>query len=206
MCPSAEFLSAAVILFFATSRSRFFAIVPSARSRNRCSTSHKTTLNPPRANTCAIPFPIVPAPTTPTVRIFMMFASIKTFESNTAKSSVRLCVFCGWALQFLAEIYPRTHTGDKSCARCNPRKPIRSLDICVLRHGHHRSASQHPILHVPEAPSFVDGGDYDARQNLAWVKSCFVGRDGFFAFRQRGLGPVGGTRRRRSIRSPGRRQ
>ena len=69
MRASAEALSSAVILFFATSRSRFLPIVSSARSRKRCSTSHNTTLYPPRANTCAIPFPIVPAPTIPTRRI-----------------------------------------------------------------------------------------------------------------------------------------
>src|SRR5208282_4313130 len=66
MRPSVETLSAAVILLLATSRSRFFAIVASPRSRNRSSTSHSTTLNPHRANTWAIPLPIVPAPITPT--------------------------------------------------------------------------------------------------------------------------------------------
>ena len=38
-----EDLSSAAILFFATSRSRFVPIVSSARSRNRCSTSHNKT-------------------------------------------------------------------------------------------------------------------------------------------------------------------
>ena len=66
MRPSVESLSSTVILFLATSRSRFFVIVASPRSRNRCSTSQSTTLNPHRANTWAIPLPMVPAPITPT--------------------------------------------------------------------------------------------------------------------------------------------
>src|SRR5439155_20827340 len=51
------------------SRSRFFPIVSIPRSRNRSSTSRRIALNPDRANTCAMPFPIVPAPSTATVLI-----------------------------------------------------------------------------------------------------------------------------------------
>src|SRR4029077_15793398 len=55
------------------SRSRFFPIVSIPRSRNRGSTSRKITLYPDRANTCAIPFPIVPAPSTATLLISARF-------------------------------------------------------------------------------------------------------------------------------------
>ena len=48
---SADAFSSAVILPFATSRSRFLVMVARPRSRNRCSTSHKTTAYPLRANT-----------------------------------------------------------------------------------------------------------------------------------------------------------
>src|SRR5260370_28099020 len=68
-------LSSGVILDFATSRSRFLPTVESARSRNCCSTSHRTTSYLLRANTCAMPLPIVPAPTTPTRRMSIVCAS-----------------------------------------------------------------------------------------------------------------------------------
>jgi len=57
---------ASVIFALATSRSRFLAITVSARSSNFCSRSHSVTSYPLRANTCAIPLPMVPAPMTPT--------------------------------------------------------------------------------------------------------------------------------------------
>ena len=75
MRPRVAALSATVILFFATSRSRFLPIVSRPRSTKRCSTSQRTTLNPLRANTWAMPLPIVPAPITPT-RSIAMIASL----------------------------------------------------------------------------------------------------------------------------------
>jgi len=60
---------------FLISRSRFFAMVSSARSRKRCSTSRKITWYPARANTCAMPLPMVPAPSTATLLIESMAIS-----------------------------------------------------------------------------------------------------------------------------------
>ena len=71
--PRTVSFSASAILPFLISRSRFFLIVSIPRSRNRCSTSRKITLYPERANTCAMPFPIVPAPSTATVLTSAMF-------------------------------------------------------------------------------------------------------------------------------------
>ncbi len=51
--------------FFAT-RSRLFAIAPSARSTNSGFTSTSSTSKPEVANVCAMPFPMVPPPTTAT--------------------------------------------------------------------------------------------------------------------------------------------
>src|SRR5882724_5398630 len=61
--------SASVNFPFFTSRSRFFPIVSIPRCRKLSCTSRKITLYPARANTCAMPFPIVPAPSTATVLI-----------------------------------------------------------------------------------------------------------------------------------------
>src|SRR5260370_37819266 len=93
---NADALSSAEILFFATSRSRFFEMVAIPRSKNRCSTSHRITEKPLRAKTWAIPLPMVPAPTTPTSLISMNpplarenvtspegCRVLETFESNT---------------------------------------------------------------------------------------------------------------------------
>ena len=63
--------SSAVRLPLATSRSRFFSIAPRAFSRNRSSTSTRTTEQPAAAATWAIPLPIWPPPTTPSERISM---------------------------------------------------------------------------------------------------------------------------------------
>src|SRR5882724_8816715 len=61
--------SASVNFPFFTSRSRFLPIVSMPRCRKLSCTSRKITLYPARAKTCAIPFPIVPAPSTATVLI-----------------------------------------------------------------------------------------------------------------------------------------
>src|SRR5579859_1994648 len=61
--------SASVNFPFFTSRSRFLPIVSIPRCRKLSCTSRKITLYPARANTCAMPFPIVPAPSTATVLI-----------------------------------------------------------------------------------------------------------------------------------------
>lgn len=58
-------LSAGHSCFFAT-RSRFFAMVASPRSTNSGFTSISSTSRPLVANTCAMPLPIVPPPTTAT--------------------------------------------------------------------------------------------------------------------------------------------
>ena len=71
--PSTVPFSASAILPLLISRSRFFTIVSIPRSRNRCSTSRRITLYPDRANTCAIPFPMVPAPSTATVLMSARF-------------------------------------------------------------------------------------------------------------------------------------
>src|SRR5439155_13727310 len=59
--------SAGQLCFFAT-RSRFVPIVPRARSTSSGFTSTSSTSNPEVANACAIPFPIVPPPTTAILR------------------------------------------------------------------------------------------------------------------------------------------
>ena len=69
MRASAGSISASCSLPLAASRPRLVRISPSVRSRRRCSTSHSSTRKPARAKTWAIPEPIVPAPTTPTVPI-----------------------------------------------------------------------------------------------------------------------------------------
>src|SRR5208282_873547 len=66
---------------FLISLSRFFPIVSIPRSKNLRSTSRKITRYPARANTCAIPFPIVPAPNTATVLI----GSIDKFRSSLSR-------------------------------------------------------------------------------------------------------------------------
>src|SRR6266513_2973923 len=75
-------ISVTAILPFLISRSRFLPIVSIPRSRKRRSTSRKITLYPDRANTCAIPFPIVPAPSTAIVLISERFK--KTSRENTS--------------------------------------------------------------------------------------------------------------------------
>ncbi len=82
---NADALSSLVILFFATSRSRFFVMAASPRSRNCCSTSHKITAYPLRANTCAMPLPMVPAPTTATRLMSMNPPVAKPSHPKTRK-------------------------------------------------------------------------------------------------------------------------
>src|SRR6266550_1064684 len=65
--------SASASLPFLISRSTFFPIVSIPRSRKRRSTSRRITLYPHRANACAMPFPIVPAPSTAIVLISERF-------------------------------------------------------------------------------------------------------------------------------------
>ena len=61
---------------FFTCRSRFLEIVAMARSNTSCDTSVIRTSRPPSAQTCAIPFPMVPPPTT--VTIWMPMGSVLT--------------------------------------------------------------------------------------------------------------------------------
>ncbi len=63
---SAASASAWVIFSLPTKRARLFSIPPTPFSRHAGETSWRTTGVPFVAKTCAIPAPIVPAPTTPT--------------------------------------------------------------------------------------------------------------------------------------------
>ena len=69
--PPAACLSSADSVFFFTCRSMFFSIV----ARPRCSASSDTSIMvtgmPDCANTCAIPFPICPAPMTATRSVML---------------------------------------------------------------------------------------------------------------------------------------
>src|SRR5262249_45983096 len=65
--PSAASRSPADSLPFSTNFPRLFSIDLRARSTNGCATSTRRTLKPACAHTCAMPLPIVPAPTIPPV-------------------------------------------------------------------------------------------------------------------------------------------
>jgi len=61
-----------VIFPSSTPRCRFFAIVSTPFWTNASVRSRMTTVRPERAATCAMPFPICPAPTTPGVAIVIV--------------------------------------------------------------------------------------------------------------------------------------
>ena len=69
MRPSAAALSPALIFSFLTSRSRLPSIAFTPRSTCAWAMSVIVTACPATANACAMPLPMVPAPTTPMVSI-----------------------------------------------------------------------------------------------------------------------------------------
>ena len=62
---SASSRAAVVSLPFSTNFARLFSMLPRARSSAVGAASISRTSNPACMNTCAMPFPMVPAPTTP---------------------------------------------------------------------------------------------------------------------------------------------
>src|SRR5437016_85229 len=74
--PRISRFAASVIVPFSASRFRFLSMLLSPLSSNSALTSHTTVGNPDAAATCAMPDPIRPHPTTPTLRI-AIFSSWK---------------------------------------------------------------------------------------------------------------------------------
>src|SRR6186713_2072305 len=79
--------SSPVSLPLATRRSRLLSMVASPLASAEAWISTSTTSKPDCAATCAMPLPIVPAPTTPTLRISMLEASISTSSPCRAEPS-----------------------------------------------------------------------------------------------------------------------
>ncbi len=177
--------SASAILPFLISRSRFLLMVSIPRSRKRRSTSRKITLYPDRANTCAIPFPIVPAPSTAMVLISERFK--KASRENTrgngntrhAESSS-----CRELFQFLEGVFRRSCQGEprRECGEffiLGPRRAKRASKLGNSPHQRGALESQNIFRAVRKflfSNSEIAQAPASARMQYSFAEKFAIGR------------------------------
>src|SRR5699024_6593661 len=121
--------SSSLIFPLPTARERDLSTWPRPRSHASWSISTPTTLKPARANTSAIPAPIVPSPTTPTLSNSCTMGS--TLEGNR----------CGPT--YMSAEKSSHFSGEAAAHRCSP-VPLRGWDKDLFQHVLTSSSARRP--------------------------------------------------------------